>query len=283
MKVMTLNAHAWLEEDNSKQLRDLAAWLSQNNYDLIALQEVNQQIKAELLPESQFACLNYQSIQHTGVWDEIALPPVKVDNFALNLVQALAKQGLSYYWTWLPAHHSYDYMDEGVAILSKYPFLAEGYLLSPGKAFADYRRRVALSASLVVNGHKLQAVSTHLSWWNQGFQEEWQELRQHLSPLQTSILLMGDFNNEASIRKQGYDHIIQADFSDSYHTSVHQEGKVTVKAAIAGWEGHDAGKRIDYIFTSPDLKAETYRIILNGERGPIVSDHFGIDLTLNLD
>lgn len=44
MKMMTLNTHSWLEESPEEKMRQIVDKICQADYDVIALQEVNQLI-----------------------------------------------------------------------------------------------------------------------------------------------------------------------------------------------------------------------------------------------
>ena len=44
MKLLTVNVHAWLEENQDEKLDILAQTIAEKAYDVIALQEVNQLI-----------------------------------------------------------------------------------------------------------------------------------------------------------------------------------------------------------------------------------------------
>ena len=49
MKVLTLNCHSWQEEKQIEKIKYLAKIICENNYDVIALQEVNQSINSKIL------------------------------------------------------------------------------------------------------------------------------------------------------------------------------------------------------------------------------------------
>ena len=107
MKAITLNTHSWMEEEPQEKLAQIVEFLATQEVDVIALQEVNQLISAkEIIPDAYFCP---QENQH----------PIREDNFAYLIVQALRKRGLNYYWSYSYAHVGYDIYDEGMAILSK--------------------------------------------------------------------------------------------------------------------------------------------------------------------
>ena len=107
MKAITLNTHSWMEEEPQEKLAQIVDFLATQEADVIALQEVNQLISAkEIIPDDYFCPQENQY-------------PIREDNFAYLIVQALRKRGLNYYWSYSRAHVGYDIYDEGMAILSK--------------------------------------------------------------------------------------------------------------------------------------------------------------------
>ena len=46
MKLLTINVHGWLEDRQEEKMAVLARTIAEKDYDLIALQEVNQSITA---------------------------------------------------------------------------------------------------------------------------------------------------------------------------------------------------------------------------------------------
>ncbi len=49
MKLLTVNVHAWLEENQDEKLDILAQTIAEKAYDVIALQEVNQLIASKFV------------------------------------------------------------------------------------------------------------------------------------------------------------------------------------------------------------------------------------------
>lgn len=47
MKLLTINVHSWLEENQEEKMEILAKVIAEKRYDVVALQEVNQQIKSK--------------------------------------------------------------------------------------------------------------------------------------------------------------------------------------------------------------------------------------------
>ncbi|WYJ92370.1 maltose 6'-phosphate phosphatase [Enterococcus sp. 9E7_DIV0242] len=273
MKILTLNTHSWLEEEPIEKLNQLARTIVDRDYDLIALQEVNQSITAE--PGQTDAYFHDASL--TDLF-------VHRDNFALLLSKKLQTYGKSYHWCWLPVHIGYDRFHEGLALFSKHPIEPEGFLVSKQQAFNDYRTRKILFGKTQLDGQDVLAMSCHYSWWTEeqaeGFLKEWQQTLDHLADYDLPILLLGDFNNPAEVAGQGHELVLKH-FRDIYQHAEEIDGEHTVIKEIDGWSGNDQKLRIDFVFTSEDISAERYEVVFDGRKTPVISDHFGIEATLH--
>ena len=61
-KFLTLNTHSWMEDEQEKKLDQLAERILQEKYDVICLQEVNQEMESEQVVQAPFYhCLLYTS------------------------------------------------------------------------------------------------------------------------------------------------------------------------------------------------------------------------------
>lgn len=267
MRLLTLNTHSWMEEEPTEKLQQLVNQILTAKYDVIALQEVNQQLHGEVAIPNLYYRPTQQDV------------PLKEDNFALLLQRQLLAEGLAYYWSWQPNHIGYDMYDEGVALLSLSPFTTvKGFQLSKGATYTDYRTRFALGAQ--VAGHSEWFYSLHFSWWGKdhqeaAFQYEWQQFLKQLSA--TGGFLMGDFNNPAD--GPGYQLITNtAAVTDSFIVARQKNGEHTVLKAIDGWENSQEKLRIDYIWVPETITVEHYQVLFDGIETPIVSDHFGIEV-----
>lgn len=264
MKVFTLNTHSWLEEAFEDKLQSVVALIVQEQPDFFALQEVNQLMSSEPVPDAR---------DYYPVSTNIAL---KQDNYALLLHQALVAAGETYYYSWAPSHVGYDRFDEGLAIFSRQAIdTAETFLVSEQTDYTNYKTRQILKVSV----GELDVYSVHFSWWDD-FAREWDVFREHLDAQRQHIVL-GDFNNDANRRGEGYDYIRQTTpgLQDSFRVASETMGEFTVEKAIDGWSDNQARIRIDYSWSSEALKPVEHRVIFDGQREPIVSDHFGVLVT----
>ena len=269
MKFLTLNTHSWMEKEAEKKFQLLLEDILDKDYDLICFQEINQEITS---PEVEVNDL-YQALP--------AAEPIHQDHYVRLLVEKLSEQGKDYYWTWAYNHIGYDRYHEGVAILSKTPIEAREILVSDVDDPTDYHtRRVAL-AETVVDGKELAVASVHLSWWDKGFQEEWARFEAVLKELNKPLLLAGDFNNPAG--QEGYQAILASPLGlqDAFEVAQEKSGSYTVPPEIDGWKGNTEPLRIDYVFTTKELEVENLHVVFDGNNGPQVSDHYGLNAILN--
>ena len=272
MKILTLNAHSWLEEHAMAKLEVLASRIVEMDYDLVALQEVNQRIDGRPVTGDGF----FQA----GVGGPVSLHQ---DNFALILAQRLKDLGAAYYWCWQPVHIGYGRYHEGLALFSKHPIEVQTHHVSRQQAFDDFQTRRLLSGKTVVEGRELLALCCHYSWWTgeetHGFAYEWQQTLRLLAGETQPVLLLGDFNNPAEQRGQGYD-LVTATFQDAYVQAASRRGSHTVAKEIDGWAGNQQLLRMDFIFCNHQLKPQQVGTVFDGVTCDRVSDHFGVEASL---
>ncbi|MCC5893976.1 MAG: endonuclease/exonuclease/phosphatase family protein [Alkalibacterium sp.] len=279
MKVLTLNTHSWMEEQPYDKLDSLVDSIVKADYDVIALQEINQSIGAREIEAETFISPH----------EEVLAVPLKEDNFAYLLVEKLKQKGHLYYWSWTANHIGYDKYDEGVAILSKDSFESGGHLISASTDYASHYTRKVLKARIEREGTVWTVLSAHYSWWLNGdgeklFENEWKNtLNLIKSDEKESVIVMGDFNNDPQVEQEGYSLIMEtAPFlQDAFKAAESKVGEATVVSAIDGWEDHQDHKRIDYVFTSNTLNVDRYRVMFDGETEPVISDHYGVEVLID--
>lgn len=269
MNVLTLNCHSWIEENPQGKLQQLVDKIVREDFDVIALQEVNQRIGGEAAVLDEWYCLNNET------------RPILADNFAFVLAQALQIVDQEYYWTWGFSHYAYDHFEEGLAILSKEPLLTTVSLVSDYQDINDSRRRILISGVTEKAGKLYTVGSVHHSWWQEGaFKSEWEKAEEVLSESKYPIILAGDFNQIAGTI--GYNHILNSplQLKDSFEIAEVTIGEATIEGPIDGWNDYEGQFRIDYIFVSEGLKVQQHEVIFDGVKEPLVSDHFGVVMKL---
>lgn len=269
MKLLTLNTHAWIEDNQLEKIEQLAHFINEHEFDVIALQEVNQSIKEKELPASELTYF-HEAEENTIV---------KADNYAYVLRQQLHTQ---YYWTYIPVHVGYDKYDEGLALLSKTPIKeAFGAYVSDMRNYENYRTRKLLGIKTAISGEDTWLVNGHFGWWHdeeEPFESQWKQSLEVIDKYVGTLpaLVMGDFNNAAHIEGEGYSLVMRSGWHDCYELAAQKDDGYTVVKAIAGWEENKQKLRIDYIFSNRELPVQTSKVVLNGTEYPVVSDHFGV-------
>ena len=276
MKLMTLNTHSLVESDDQEKLRQFVQGVLTEMPDVIALQEVNQTIAA---PEAGEELLK-------GFVPAQEAVPVRVDNHAAHAARLLREAGVRCSWTYLPVKVGYGQYDEGLAMLclNREITHVESFLISRTDDYASWRTRKVLGVQ--AQGLSDWFYTVHMGWWRDGlepFLAQWKVLNAFVTakPRHAPVWLMGDFNAPAEVRGEGYDKIAAAGWYDTFLRADERDDGVTVPGVIDGWRGDrtDAaagGMRIDLIWCSLPERIASSRVVFNGKRHPVVSDHFGV-------
>lgn len=138
--------------------------------DVIALQEVNQNrtaapVEAERLEESGFVeCREVAGRGAPGL-----NIPVRGDNHAYRLGQFLRSEGVSYFWTWVPAKIGYGRYDEGTALFCRFPIRgAEWFYSTEARDYENWKTRKVLGICAEIEGKPRRFYSVHMGWWSDG-------------------------------------------------------------------------------------------------------------------
>src|SRR5699024_3819459 len=264
MKLLTLNCHSWQEDNQLEKIKTLAMTIHEKSYDVVALQEVSQLMTAT-------------KVDHL----------TREDNFAkilLNELHALGSTAYRYIWDF--SHYAFDKYEEGVALLTKHPIIKHDSFFVTNSHDTDFwKTRKIVQVVIDFHGKALSFLTCHFGWWHdqeEPFQKQFDTMLKHLD-LDNQHFLMGDFNNEASVRGEGYDYILESGFYDSYKLAEKKDAGITVKGSIAGWNDHADDKRIDFIFVPEDVEVFTSHVIFNGINKPVISDHFGVEIVVEVD
>ncbi len=194
----------------------------------------------------------------------------------------MLEKNINYYWTWLPIKNGYDKYDEGLAILSKKEILeTDTVLVSCINDYNNWKTRKILG---IYSGDEW-FYSVHLGWWDDKsdpFSDQWSRLSKYLTGKE-NVWLMGDFNNCAEIRNEGYDLIKNSGWQDTFEIAREKDDGITVGTVIDGWKDKITdtnGMRIDFIWTNSENRIERTNVIFNGKNEPVISDHYGVMITV---
>lgn len=262
MKLLTLNCHSWLEEEQLEKIKYLAKTIVQEKYDVIALQEASQSIKASIKEGN-----------------------IKEDNYGLLLIDEINKLGgEKYHLVWDYSHIGYDIYEEGLCILTKHEIVnSESFYVSQNQSKAFWKSRKIVKATINVNNEHIDFYSCHMGWWNdeeESFIVQVKNLLSHAKESKNRAFFMGDFNNNAFLKNEGYDFLKSNGLIDTYTLAENKDSGVTVKESIAGWDDNTEELRIDIIFTNENTEVYESKVIFNGENKKIISDHFGVEVVL---
>ena len=269
MKLLTLNTHSLVESEYTKKLKYFVEILAEKKYDVVALQEVNQTLKNDKVSSSELALSGYIPIEEIAITN---------DNHIYNVVKLLKEKGIDYFWSWVPIKLGYGKYDEGIGILSlKKPEKLKSFYVSKTKDYNDWKSRKVIGARIDGKWY----YSVHMSWWNdpdEKFYDQWEVLRKNLNNEATYI--MGDFNNPAEIKNEGYTEVLKTGWFDTFEKALKKDGGTTVSGLIDGWKDKKSltSMRIDFIFKSGDTNTKSSNVIFNRENKEIVSDHFGVEI-----
>lgn len=249
LKLLTLNLHCYQEENQDAKFNRIAAAVGDLDIDLICLQEVGEFWKGG-----------------RGDWNSNAAKIIR------------DRLGRPYHIMADWSHIGFDRYREGSAILSRYPFLIcdSGYVSTSETADSIHSRKVCMVRLQVPAIGLVNLFCAHLSWWNEGFQEQFATLsawaqRWH-DATAAATLLCGDFN--VATGSPGYRMALRH-YDDQY--------------LLAGRYGRpDPGQgaaddgRIDHIFMKKGsrLKAVAARMLFTDADYGSVSDHFGYCVAL---
>lgn len=261
MKLLTLNTHSWIEKDPIDKLQYIAKVIYEEGIDIVALQEINQKIESKLI-------------------DNI----LREDNFGYLLLKELKeKYGVEYQYRWDYHHIGYDIYEEGTALLVKGKVLESfGEYIGNINDPTYWKTRKYTRMTTEIDGEICDVYSCHMGWWNDeenSFQDQLDDIIERIGERKNKIFLMGDLNNVAEVRGEGYDYLLEKGLYDTYTLAQDKDNGITVGGVIDGWKDKkdgDKAKRIDFIFTNKEIRVKSSKVIFNGKNRDVVSDHFGV-------
>lgn len=276
MKILTLNTHSLQEENYRQKLDWFIEGILKEKPDLIALQEVNQTAGA----------VDMDPAMLEGQYPIPGCVKILQDNHAAQIAHRLNQAGIPCSWAWLPVKLGWGKYDEGVAILSlgRKIRCVDQFPISKSTDYTNWRTRAVLGVQL--EGLDDWFYCLHMGWWNDAqerFLDQWKVLNCCIASKRMcgTVWLMGDFNAPDCVHGQSYEHIIACGWVDTHITAAFRDTGITTPGIIAGWPVLPAGAcgeglRLDYIWCSQKKDILSSRVMFNGTKEPVVSDHFGV-------
>lgn len=278
MKLMTINTHSLVEENYEEKLQYFVDYLKRNEFDVVAMQEVNQ--------HSQQPQVIIEDEYYIKASDDII---IREDNHILNVVKRLKEKNKDYYWTWVPIKLGYGIYDEGIGLISKEkPVDVVSFYISKSSDYNNWKVRKVIGIKIKANNKYRWYFSIHLGWYNdedEPFIYQFEKLEEKLSSIckkDEEIYLMGDFNNPADVKDEGYDKILNSNWYDTYNLARTKDSGITVSGLIDGWKEHKnlTQMRIDFIFTNKKIDVKSSKTIFTGKEEKVISDHFGVEIDI---
>lgn len=258
MKLLTLNCHSWQEENQLEKIKILAKTIIENNYDIIALQEVSQRIDSEIVSDN-----------------------IKEDNYGMILLREIEKLGeASYDFFWDFSHIGYDIYEEGLCIITKKKMIEkESFFITNSEDKTFWKTRKIVRGTI----GNIDIYSCHLGWFiddEEPFKIQCENLMNKIKERKRKAILLGDFNNNAFTKNEGYAMLKSYGLIDSYHLANEKDDGFTIECEIAGWEGNKEKLRIDIVFLTEEMEVLKCNTIFNGVNREIISDHYGVEVEI---
>jgi maltose 6'-phosphate phosphatase len=259
LNVMILNLHCYQEENQEFKFNQIARAINELDVDVVCFQEV-----AELWNDGN------------GDWQ----------SNSARIINELLDQPYHLYSDW--SHLGFNRYREGVAILSRYPMIKREsrYVSDSHDVYDIHARKVVMAQIHLPYMGTVNVFSAHLSWWEDGFAEQFHRLRRwaaerHRGHL-AGTLLCGDFNVTAG--SEGYHLVVDTHEYDDQFLAANAQGvfEKIFRVNDPHWQNHLADDyRIDYIFLNKasDLSVTSGRVLFTDEDYGRVSDHCGYLMT----
>ncbi len=259
LTVMILNLHCYQEARQDEKFSVIARVIDEQNVDIVCFQEV-----AEAWNEGE------------GDWQ----------SNSANVINRRLKSPFFLYFEC--SHRGFDRYREGVAILSRYSLLKQEarYVSDDDDIYSIHSRKVVMAQIRVPYMGLINVFSAHLSWWEDGFQQQFRRLCDWAGALSSKrvkgTLLCGDFNITAG--SEGYRLVVDGHQYEDQFLAANQQGlfERIFRVNDAHWsECLSDDYRIDYIFLNRDsgLRVVSARTVFTGQDYEKVSDHCGYIMT----
>jgi len=255
LKILILNLHCYQEKNQDEKFTIIAKAINELDIDIVCLQEV-----AEYWKDGE------------GDWESNS---AKIINDRLPTPFHLHTD-----WS----HLGFDKYREGVAILSRFPLTNhESMYVSDSNDIYDIHSRKVVKAEVNVPCFgSINVFSAHLSWLEDGFQQQFQQLHHWAKNAHTkntqATMLCGDFNITAG--SSGYELVVDSDhYEDQFLAANDQDAfKKIFRVNDAHWHKLLSDDyRIDYIFMNKDskLQVSSAKVLFTDQDYGMVSDHCG--------
>lgn len=281
-KLVTLNIHSHFDKMQPLNFKAnytiFSDFIEKNEIDIFALQECCQSHGEQIVKPDELGNF-FGKEEDTVIWE---------DNYAFLIARELEKKGKKYNWSWCSAKLGYGQFDEGLALFSRYPILdTKEFYISNSHDFSNWKTRKVIGIKVEIGERSQWFYSVHMGWWSdkeEPFVEQVARLEENLGEIDDEIFLMGDFNSPAQKLGEGYEFMKKRGWLDTYELAIEKDHGITVAEMIDGWDSvEQSGMRIDYIWAKNQANILSSKVIFSGETEPVISDHFGVMVVLDVE
>lgn len=255
LKVLALNLHCMQEENQDAKFSVIAKAIDEQQIDIVCLQEVAEP------------------------WNDGRGNP---EMNSAKIINERLDSPFYLYTDW--SHLGFDRYREGVAILSRYPVIQRDsrYISVNEDPYSIHSRKVVMAQISVPHIGLINVFSSHLSWWNDGFSVQFENLHKWAESKRTAnikaTMLCGDFNIKAG--SKGYSLVVDTDeYEDQWLVANSPQifEKVFVERQPNWQTLLDDDHRIDFIFLhrTSSLQAISANALFTEQDYGCVSDHQG--------
>lgn len=259
LTLMILNLHCYQETEQDYKFSQIARAIDEREVDIVCFQEV-----AENWHDGH------------GDWE----------SNSANIINQRLQKPYHLFTDW--SHLGFDKYREGVAILSRFPLLGqEGrYVSESHDIYSIHSRKVVMAQIQAPYMGLLNVFSAHLSWWEDGFREQFRRLQEWADSVSgkqvSATFLCGDFNVAAG--SKGYEQVVESHQYDDQYLAANQQGlfEQVFRVNDPHWRDYLADDyRIDYIFLNHDsqLQVTSAYVMFTEQDYGRVSDHCGYIMT----
>jgi maltose 6'-phosphate phosphatase len=259
LRVLILNLHCYQEDEQDRKFWQIAKAIDELDADVVCLQEVAE----------------YWNNGH-GDWP----------SNSANIINKRLAKPFYLYSDW--SHLGFDKFREGVAILSRYPLAEQEarYVSESRDVYSIHSRKVVAACIKVPYIGIINVFSAHLSWWEDGFQQQFQRLSAWADSKRDAevdaTLLCGDFNVAAG--STGYQLVVSSHQYEDQYLAANAPAlfQQIFRVNDPHWRDYLADDyRIDYIFMERDsgLQVNSARTVFTAQDYGPVSDHCGYLMT----
>jgi maltose 6'-phosphate phosphatase len=259
LNVLVLNLHCYQERNQDYKFSQIAKAINELSVDVVCFQEVAE---------------NWNNAK--GDWPSNS---AKIINDRLESSYHLHTD-----WS----HLGFDRYREGVAILTRYPIARydSKYVSNSSDPYNIHARKVVMAQIAIPFIGLVNVFSAHLSWWEDGFAEQFENLRGWAAANQhgevKGTLLCGDFNIKAGSR--GYEQIVNSNEYEDQYLGVRSPNvfEKIFHDKCPDWQHYLVDDhRIDYIFKkkSSAMRVTSGRVVFTNQEYGRVSDHEGYLMT----